>query len=243
MKEKKLNKRDIIFIVIISLLLITVIILSILLIKDKKTNPMTEYYDKKIITYEMENANFSKGEIIFIGDSITDLYHLDDYYDLNHKVYNRGIGGDTTEGVLKRLDVSLYALKPKVVVLMIGINDINGNKSDGLIERYEEIVKEIKKNLPNTILYCMSILPINDTIETYSTISYQKNNEIIINTNEEIKKITEKYDLVSYLDLFALVNTSEGLNKDYSDDGLHLNHNGFVIWTNLVKPYLEDIDE
>lgn len=238
-KKRKINIKDIILIVIIACLVISCILL--LVIKGRKQE--MSYYDKKVLAYEMENANYSQGEIVFIGDSITDLYHLDDYYDLDHKVYNRGIGGDVTEGVLKRLDVSLYALKPKAIVLMIGINDINGGKSEGLVERYEKIVKEIKTNLPDAILYCMSILPLNDKVEEYSTVKYKKTNEIVVNTNEEIKKITEKYDLVNYLDLYTLVNTSEGLNKDYSDDGIHLNHNGFVIWTNLLKPYLEAINE
>lgn len=239
MENKRISKLNIVFIIVISLLVISCVVLVILLGTKKKM----EYYDKKVLTYEMENANFSTGEIVFIGDSITDLYHLDDYYDLDYKVYNRGIGGDTSSGLLRRLDVSLYQLKPKAVVLMIGINDINGKISQGLVERYEKIVKEIKANLPDTYLYCMSILPMNDKVEEYSTVDYKKSNEVVIETNEEIKRIANEYDLVTYVDLFSLVNTSEGLNKDYSDDGLHLNHNGFVVWTNLLKPYLEALEE
>ena len=75
-----------------------------------KSNSFEAYYNRKCLAYSVENANYSKEQIVFIGDSITDLYTLDSYYSLTLATYNRGIGGDTTEGVLKRLDVSLSSI-------------------------------------------------------------------------------------------------------------------------------------
>ena len=108
---------------------------------------VASYYENKCLAFSLENANYSKGQIIFIGDSITDGYPLDSYYgDLNLKTYNRGIGGDRTSGVYRRLKVSLYDLKPTKVILMIGINDINsGETNDEIIANYSQITKSPKR--------------------------------------------------------------------------------------------------
>ena len=91
---------------------------------------------------------------MFVGDSITDLYVLDDHYaDLPQAVYNRGIGGDTTAGVLARLQVSVLDLQPDVVVLMIGTNDLKFvdaySAAKGAIEAFTRslALESIRKNI------------------------------------------------------------------------------------------------
>ena len=197
-----------------------------------------EYYDKKVAAFAVENANYAKGQNVFIGDSITDLYHLDEYYsDLDKATYNRGIGGDTTIGVLNRLDVSLYQIVPSNIVLMIGINDINsGYLEDDIIARYTSILDNIKSNLPSSKLFVMSILPMHDAMQGY--IDLNKNTEIIISINSKIKLLAEERSY-QYMDLFSLVKDEDNhLIKAYSDDGIHLNDAGFRVWTDLVKPVL-----
>ena len=197
-----------------------------------------EYYDKKVAAFAAENANYAKGQNVFIGDSITDLYHLDEYYsDLDKATYNRGIGGDTTIGVLNRLDVSLYQIVPSTIVLMIGINDINsGYLEDDIIARYTNILDNIKSNLPSSKLFVMSILPMHDAMQGY--IDLNKNTEIIISINSKIRLLAEERSY-QYMDLFSLVKDEDNhLIKAYSDDGIHLNDAGFRVWTDLVKPVL-----
>ena len=212
---------------------------SILLGIKKNNGASQDYYDKKVAQFTMENANFSKGQIVFIGDSITDLYHLDDYYqDLPLRTYNRGIGGDVTGMLLKRIQVSLYDLEPTKVVLMIGINDINGGVStDTILGNYDNILKGIKTKLPSTKVYTMSILPINNDLPDY--IDVDKSTERIISINEEIKTMSSNYSY-QYMDLFSLVKDDNNhLKKEYSLDGIHLSEQGFVTWTNLIKPELK----
>ena len=147
------NKNDrIIILTLLSIIIILAVSVVILALSsgeqpDKRTD-MQKYYDSKCQSYSVQNVNLAKGQIVFIGDSITDLYILDDHYaDLPLACYNRGIGGDTTLGVLSRLKVSLFDLNPSVVVLMIGTNDINGRlEVDGILERYEQIIDEINAN-------------------------------------------------------------------------------------------------
>jgi lysophospholipase L1-like esterase len=185
---------------------------------------------------------FEKGsKILFIGDSITDLYILDQHYaDLPLATYNRGIGGDTTQGVLNRLQVSAFDIAPSVIVLMIGTNDINGNcEKTGIFERYEKIIDEIYKNLPDVTLFCMSVIPQNEVLETYSAIKVENTTKIIFEVNAHIKALAQEKG-ATYLDVFSLLaDENDRLIKEYSDDGLHLNEKGLTVWTNLLKPYLE----
>ena len=238
-KRRKISVKDIVYISTTVLLVGGLITTSILLNVKKNNEVSQDYYDKKVAQFTMENGNFSKGQIVFIGDSITDLYHLDDYYqDLSLRTYNRGIGGDVTGMLLKRIQVSLYDLEPTKVVLMIGINDINGGVSTNtIIENYDNILKGIKTKLPETKVYTMSILPINNDLPTY--IDVDKSTERIVSINEEIKTMSSNYSY-QYMDLFSLVKDDKNhLKKEYSLDGIHLSEQGFVTWTNLIKPELK----
>lgn len=239
----KLTTTNIISAIVISVLAIAVIILSIMLANrdffDTRTD-MQKYYDNKCQSFLIQNANSAKGQIVFIGDSITDMYVLDDHYaDLPLACYNRGIGGDTTSGVLNRLDVSVFDVEPSTVVLMIGTNDINGGLDEkGILERYSKIIDEIYSTLPDVKLYCMSIIPQNSQIEEYSTINLSDTTERILKINPKIRQIAEEKG-AKYLDLFPLLaDENNHLISEYSDDGLHLNYKGLSVWTALIKPYL-----
>ncbi len=228
----------VIYITVILLLTVTAVSLGIMLYRSGTEE---SYYDKKCGSFSVQNANLSKGQIIFIGDSITDLYPLDDYYsDLPLAVYNRGIGGDTTGGVLNRLDVSLFDLAPSRIVLMIGTNDINGSNTDGeILARYEDILHQIREKLPSSEIYCMSIIPQNSD-RGFSAETVDSFNKQILRLNSKIKSLCESLKL-NYVDLFAsLSDENDRLIKDYSDDGLHLNSKGFELWTKVLKPMLEN---
>lgn len=206
----------------------------------QQPEPIQTYYDQKCAAYAVQNTNLAKGQIVFIGDSITDLYILDNHYaDLPLACYNRGIGGDTTHGVLQRLQVSLFDISPSVVVLMIGTNDINGGDSpEAILQRYGQILEQIYANLPDVTLYCMSVIPQNTDIETYSTIRIADTTPKILSVNTGIRALAADKGAV-YLDLFSLLaDENDHLIREYSDDGLHLNVAGLTVWTQLLKPYL-----
>lgn len=238
---KKINYFHFIYIAIITILATVVVVLAININNEPEMTPHQQYYQNKCDSYRVQNMNLSKGQIVFIGDSITDLYQLDDYYvDLDLATYNRGIGGDTTSGVLNRLEVSLFDINPSKIVLMIGTNDINGNvKNAKILANYNEILTKIKRELPDTQIYCVSIIPQNLTIETYSDIKVEKTTKTILEINSKIKDMVANEENVTYIDLFPLLADSNNLLiEKYSDDGLHLNAAGFEVWTNLIKPYL-----
>ena len=208
---------------------------------DDDDTGVLSYYDKKCKSFSEENADLAKGQIVFIGDSITDLYVLDDHYsDLSLECYNRGISGDTTFGVMDRLKVSLYDIDPSIVVLMIGTNDINGGHNvDLIMQRYAWIMDDIYANLPGVELYCMSIIPQNSQLEEYTSIRIDHTTPVIMSANEMIRQLANEKG-ATYLDLFTLVADGDNhLIRGYSDDGIHLNYAGLAVWTDLIKPYLD----
>ena len=207
MNKKRLAIKDIVFISVTTLLTATCAVMGVFLIynkaiKEPSINAFEKYYNDHVSTYGVENANFSKGQIVFIGDSITDLYHLDDYYaDLDKAVYNRGIGGDTTTGVINRLKVSLYDIAPSEIVLMIGINDINGGVSkEKIVTNYGIILDGIKTNLPTTKVFTMSILPMNDLLS--GAVDVNKNNNKVMDINTHISQMANDKGY-TYVDLFS----------------------------------------
>lgn len=238
---KKIALKDIIFLVLVILLVAAVVTLSVLLARQKKISKQAPtYYDQKCAAFTLENSNFSQGQIVFIGDSITDGYRLSDFYaDLPLAVYNRGIGGDVTSGVYNRLKTSLYDLAPSKIVLLIGINDINsGRTNDEIIANYTSILEEIKKNLPAADVTCLSVLPMHDKVAAWG-IDLEKATAQIKDLNDKIKTLAEGKGY-RYIDLFSLVSDgNDRLVEGYTYDGLHLNADGYAIWTAAVKPYLE----
>ena len=238
---KKFALKDIICLVLVILLVAAVVTLSVLLaLQKKKAKEAPSYYDQKCAAFTLENANFSQGQIVFIGDSITDGYRLSDYFaDLPLAVYNRGIGGDVTSGVYDRLKTSLYDLVPSKIVLLIGINDINsGRKNDEILANYTGILGEIKANLPAAEVTCLSVLPMSSCVEAWG-IDLAKTTEQIKSLNLSIAPLAASYGY-NYLDLFSLVSDeNERLIEAYTYDGLHLNADGYAIWTAAIKPYLQ----
>ena len=190
-KMKKINVFYVILPVLVAVIIILASILGVYVMKDK--NKKSEYWQLKYDSFVVQNANLSKGQIVFVGDSITDFYPLDDYYaDLNLATYNRGIGGDTTGGLLDRMKVSLYDLAPSKIVLMIGINDIfGGGKNNAYVKNnYNKILKKISKNLPDAKVYCMSLLPISLELQHIAPqIDIAAKNNQVLEMNTEIQSL------------------------------------------------------
>jgi hypothetical protein len=155
--------------------------------------------------------------IVFVGNSIIEQCECAELFQ-NPKVLNRGISHDNIVGVIKR-EEQIVKLKPELVFILIGINDLQeGLKVKEFKRDYNRMVNELKQKLPATGICLISILPSDDII---------RKNEDIINANLLIKEVSVKYDC-KYIDLFDFFIKSNILNPAYTDDGLHLNGNGYL---------------
>lgn len=168
-------------------------------------------------------------DAVFIGDSITEKGNWNEFFP-NIKTANRGIGSDTTEGILKRLD-NIISLNPKKVFIMVGVNDLALNiKKDTIINNYDSIIKTLKTKIPNTALYIQSVLPVNSS-------GSKINNQDIDNLNIRIKELANKYSF-DYIDINSKLKENEQLNNDYTIDGIHLKGNAYEIWVNNIKFFI-----
>ena len=199
--------------------------------KDKKQQQLVkEYYDNKLNLYQQENDKYSDYEVdvAFLGDSLTDGYNLQLYYP-DYVVSNRGIGGETSHGLEERLKVSAYDLKPKVVVMLIGGNNLNT-----MFENYEDILIGLKDNLPNTKVILLSLTAMGK--------DWGYKNEIACLNNVKIKLLAEKYDY-TFIDLFTPlfdINIGE-IYSDYTTDGAHFTSKGYEVVTSVVKPVIDSL--
>ena len=181
---------------------------------------------------EFDVKGRKKGGILFLGDSNTEHFELDNYFN-NRLVYNQGISGDTTEGVLNRLD-QVIQLQPKKIFLQIGTNDIcNGLSKDEIVTNIKKIVVELN----GYDIYLISIYPINESDDELINKIYSecRSNNTIKAINNELKNIQN----VTYIDMYTQLIDEEGnLKLEYTTEGLHINKTGYDVISKLLKDYM-----
>ena len=170
-------------------------------------------------------------DIVFLGNSITAGV---DWSELLGRtdVRNRGISGDISFGVLERLD-EVTEGKPAKVFILIGINDISRNIPDSVIlHNYQAIITRIKKASPKTKIYFQTLLPVNNEFTQFK--NHYNKDEHILYVNEGLKKLAEK-EKITVIDLYPhFLNADKKLDKQYTEDGLHLNAAGYRVWKDIL---------
>ena len=218
----------------ITLVLIVCIFLSTALFGCNKDDEewakaVQEYRDNKMTIYAEENAEYEDYEVdvAFIGDSLTDGYDVKSYYK-DRVVSNRGIGGDTTFDLEGRLQVSLFDLRPKVTVMLIGANNL-----ESMFDNYENILISLKENLPNTKVILLSLTSMGGE-------HWGKNNQLAAYNNVKIKLLAEKYSF-DFVDLYSpLMNLETGeIYPEYTTDGGHLTPQGYEVLTREITPAID----
>ena len=196
---------------------------------------------QKYSTFYVQRASlFSKltitpKDIVFIGNSITNSAEWNELFP-QKCVKNRGISGDTSEGVFDRLDAVVKG-KPAKIFILIGVNDISREiKVETIVLNMKQIVEKIQKESPKTKIYIQSILPVNPDFEMFK--GHMKP-DLIKEINQFYQNIAQEYK-VNYIDLYShfLEDGTDKMNKKYTNDGLHLLGEGYLLWREIVKPYL-----
>ena len=174
--------------------------------------------------------------MVFFGDSITDIWHLDESFPAKPYV-NRGIGGQTTSQMLVRFRQDVINLQPKAVVILAGTNDIAGNSgpiSNEDIEANFTSLAELARTNKIAVIFS-SILPVHNYTPESQDFYAQRPMERILALNRWLKDYCSANNLV-YLDYFSAVFDDKGmLKRDLADDGLHPNRAGFAIMAPLAE--------
>ncbi|SRR5713101_1501020 len=167
--------------------------------------------------------------VVFMGDSITDGWGRKYGKFFPDKPYvNRGISGQTTPQMLIRFRPDVIALKPKVVVILAGTNDLAGNTGPSTMEAIEDnltsMVELAKANGIRVVL--ASLLPVCDYIKPQTA---RRPPEKIIELNAWMKEYAAKNGLV-YLDYYsAMLDDKKMFRQEITYDGLHPNDAGYEI--------------
>ena len=197
-------------------------------IQKETHNIFYDYYVAKVAQFKEDNKTLGEVDVAFLGDSLTDGYPVQDWYP-QYKVVNRGIGGDSTWGLEERLDCSAYDVNPKVIVLLIGINNL-----DTMLQNYERIVQKIKQNLPNTKIIIESLTPESG--------DFAFRNPQAISNNVKVKNIAQRNGC-TYIDMYSELldpNTNE-LKHEYTIEGLHFTPQGYEKITGVLTPVISSL--
>ena len=179
--------------------------------------------------------------VVFMGDSITDSWKLNEYFP-DKPYINRGISGQTTSQMLLRFRPDVIELKPRVVVILAGTNDIAGNTGPMTLEQIEEnfasMAELARVNGINVVL--SSVLPVSDYNKDKSgkqiIQTVRRPPDQILELNRWLKNFAAERGLV-YLDYFTATVDGKGFFKeDIANDGLHPNAKGYEI----IKPLAEN---
>lgn len=167
-------------------------------------------------------------DVCFLGDSITQRALWSEFLP-ELKVANRGIGSDTTEGVLGRLETAVDGI-PETVVLMIGINDLaQGVPEDEIVGNVREIVNSLHEALPSSLVVLMSVLP-----------AASVDDGMVKSLNTRYSEIISDLPWATFLDIHDLYLNADGVRDDslYDADGVHLDGLGYIIWIEELENLL-----
>ena len=195
--------------------------------------------------YAAENSKLkapAKNEkrIVFMGNSITEFWKVLDSSFFNNPSYiNRGISGQTTPQILLRFQQDVVNLKPAVVVIMAGINDIAQNTGPMTLEQsFNNIVSMVQLAVKNKIkVIVSSVLPAN----AFPWRPQIKPADQVIALNSMLQKYCKSHALI-YLNYYPhMVDNEKGLDKKYSNDGVHPTLAGYLVMDPLVKEAIQKL--
>ncbi len=181
-------------------------------------------------------------DVLFMGDSITDWWRNEtgpyagkqafDKYFANLNVANFGIAGDTTQGVLFRLQNGEgQGFSPKAVMLMIGTNNTRSHRAQEIAEGVGAIVLELQKDFPDAKIMLLGIFPrakADDPLRTQ-----------IAEINSIISKLHDG-EKVFYRDIGSIFLDADGnIPTDIMSDGLHPTPKGYELWGDAIDEPLK----
>lgn len=225
--EKK-RKITLISIAIVSVTLVLLfVVCGLFIIYNEALMSSKKMQLKKAEEYASLADSTPKGGVVFVGDSIIEMYDLDEYY--KEKGYiNRGISSNESEDILNRLQTNVIDIAPKVIILHIGANDIGHQVS---IEKFranvEKIINIIQTNLPDCKLFIDSIYP-TLTLGNFNSknLTRHRSNVAISNFNDSLISLCNTYG-IDYINTHNQLLEDGKLKRTYTLDGLHISDAGY----------------
>lgn len=205
---------------------------------------------QKVRNFRTLNAMAEPGGILFTGSSLMEQFPVVEMAvsaGVKARVYNRGIGGTTTDDFLREIDTVLLDVAPSKVFINIGTNDMTDRVygdawKEHLEANYEKILQIAKEKIPEAEIYCMAYYPTNHHLPDQNEWTYamlkDRTKENIAECSARVKALAEKYG-------YHYIDVNEGLydeigeqKKEYAIDGVHMIAEAYKVVFENLKPYL-----
>lgn len=241
---------DYIYIIIITLLLAYISYMHIFekprLIKKGADN-MFEFFlvgawQMRVDWFETLNKYVQKNTTVLVGDSLTNEYLVKEMLPKKN-ICNRGIGGDTSDGVLKRMKESIYDLNPKQMFLLIGANDLQltDNSNSKIVSNIESICLQARNHRKDMIINCVSIAPVSEEKLSHvdkETVGKRANSRIR-EINKSLLDLTKEHNF-NYINLYDFLADENGsLRGEYTREGLHFSQLAYERITEQLSKLVE----
>lgn len=221
-----------------------VLILLLLLATNTFSQEMKNDW-ANVSRYSEENkplmvAANTDGRVVFMGNSITEGWKNanPDFFRKNNFI-NRGIGGQVTSQMLVRFRPDVIELRPKIVVILAGVNDIAQNNGPISLETiFGNIISMVELSQANQIVPVIcSVLP----AESFPWRKEIQPSEKIIELNKMLEMYAKDHQLTFVDYHLEMKNASNGLPKEWSTDGVHLNKKGYEVMQKILMKKLEPL--
>ncbi len=195
--------------------------------------PGPDPWEKDIAAFEKANQKLMSkpGGIVFYGSSSVRRWDVKKSFpDL--PVINRGFGGSTMADAIRHVDRAVLPLKPRLIVLYEGDNDIGGGMTPPMVvQDYQRFVKKVHDALPETKIAFIAIKPSLHRIHLLTQMR---------GANMGIREITEQDERLSFIDVDTPSIGPDGapMRDLFVDDLLHLTPKGYELWTKIIRPYI-----
>lgn len=190
------------------------------------------YYQRKSLFEELPVYSH---DIVFLGNSLTNNGRWYEMFN-NPNIKNRGIVSDVVQGVSDRVEL-VTSGHPKKIFLLIGVNDVSHHlTADSIVTAVENLIIKIKKETPETELFLQSWLPINNDFNRYKNMKGKE--QTMLEGNVLLEQVARRQG-VKWINLFPLLADRQcKLFKHMTNDGLHLNDEGYKVWREEVAKYV-----
>jgi lysophospholipase L1-like esterase len=201
---------------------------------DEPTVSRFAKWEKEISAFEAKDREHppQPGDIVFIGSSSIRMWSTLEQDFPKHRVVNRGFGGSEIEDSTYFADRIIYPHAPRMIVMYAGGNDINAGKLAARVaDDFRAFVEKVRKKFPDVQIAYISIA---GNPKRWAQV------EKVKDANARIKEYCGKVPGLKYIDTYSAMLGSDGLPKPdiFRDDKLHMNAEGYKIWTANVGPEL-----
>lgn len=193
----------------------------------------TELYYQRASLFDMLPVD--SNSIVMLGNSLTHGCEWHELFGMPN-VLNRGINGDIVQGIRERVEPIVKG-HPKKIFLLSGVNDVSHHlTADSIVTALGSLISYIREQTPETQLYVESLLPINNSFKRYKNIFGKE--QVIRDINAKLEGVVKSKG-ATWINVYpAFCDEESNLRSDLTNDGLHLLGPGYMIWRDLLLPYI-----